>query len=319
MVVLACLVASPIAASAQAGKTYRVAMLEPFSTAEARPYRQAFVGAMRDLGYIEGRNIVYDIRTADRDTARVPALVDELIALKPDVVVVGEDTARLVQSKAPSTPIVLSGSRDPVASGLAHSLARPGMNVTGVSQFLNELAGKHVGIMHDIVPRLRRVGLIFDATIPKGCKAVEDGAREAARTVGASFVSYPAGDRDGIERAFARMEKERVDVLLPCPTPLMFNNRDLLFDRAVRLRIPVTSFVVENLPFGVLFSYSGSFTEGYRRAATYVDKILKGARAGDLPIEQPTRLELVINLKTARAIGLTIPPSVLLRADRTID
>lgn len=310
---------APLATLAQTGKTYRVAVLESFSTAEARPYLEAFINAMHGLGYVEGRNVVIDIRTSDRDTSRVPALVNELIGMKPDVFVGNEQAARVIREKAPSIPVVLPGSRDPVAEGLAHSLGRPGMNVTGVSQFLNELAAKHIGIMREILPRLTRVGLVFDTTVAIGCKSVEEGGREAARRVGATFVSYPVADREGIERAFSRIQNERVDVLLPCPTPLMFNNRDLLFESAVRLRIPFTSFVVENVPLGVLFSYSGSFAEGYRRAATYVDKILKGARAGDLPIEQPTKLELVVNLKTARSIGLTIPPSVLIRADRVLE
>jgi putative ABC transport system substrate-binding protein len=310
---------APLAAGAQTGKTYRVALLEPFSTAEARPYREAFINAMRDLGYVGGRNVIFDVRTSDRDTAKVPELLDELLALKPDVLVVNEGIARLARDKAPSIPVVLPIASDPVGAGLAHSLARPGMNVTGVSLFLNELAAKHIGIMRDIRPRLARVGLIFDTTADSFCAVIDEGGREAARSVGAVFVSYRVANREDIKQAFSRMQKEGTDVLLPCPTPLLFNNRDLLFESAVRLRIPFTSFVVENLPLGVLFSYSASFAEGYRGAATYVDRILKGARPGDLPIEQPTRLELVINLKTARAIGLTVPPSVLVRADRVLE
>lgn len=318
--VLTCgLISAPLAAGAQPAKPYRVALLEPFSTAEARPYREAFVNAMRELGYVEGRNVIYDVRTSDRDTARISALLSELLTLKPDVLVVNELIARVARETAPSIPVVLAISSDPVGVGLAQSLARPGMNVTGVSLFLTELAAKHVGIMRDIRPHLARVGLIFDTTTESYCAVIEEGGREAARSIGAMFVSYRVANREDIKQAFSRMEKERADVLLPCPTPLLFNNRDLLFESAVRLRIPFTSFVVEKLPLGVLFSYSASFAEGYRKAATYVDRILKGARPGDLPIEQPTRLELVINLKTARAIGLTVPPSVLLQADRVLE
>ena len=147
---------------------------------------------------------------------------------------------------------------------------------------------------------------------------MEDAARHASRSLGVIFVSYPVTNRNEIDQAFARMRTQPPDVLLPCPVALMFNNRDLLYESAVRLRIPFTSFVTANLPLGVLLSYAPNFVEGYRRAATYVDKILKGARPGDLPFEQPTKLELVINLKTARAFGL-IQPSVLLRADRVIE
>ena len=193
------------------------------------------------------------------------------------------------------------------------------MNVTGSSLFLDQLAVKHIEIMRDIRPCLRRIGLLFDTTSDAACKVVEDGVRQAARSVGALSVSYRVSNRDEIERAFARMQSEQPDVLIPCPMPVLFNNRDLLFERAARLRIPFTSFVTASLPLGVLFSYSASFAESYRRAATYIDKILKGASPGGLPIEQPTRLELVINMKTAREFGITVPQAVLLRADRVVE
>jgi putative tryptophan/tyrosine transport system substrate-binding protein len=273
---------------------------------------------MRDLGYVEGRTVIFDVRTSDRDRAKVPALVEELIALRPDVLVSDGNAARAIREKTATIPIILTASIDPVGQGFAQSLRRPGMNVTGVALSLDQLAAKHIELIQEIRPRRARVGLFVDITT-EGCNLVEESARRAAQSVGASFVPYNVASRDDIARAFLGMQQERPDVLMPCPAALLFNNRDLLYENAVRLRIPFTSFVTASLPLGVLFSYSGSFTEGYRRAATYVDKILKGERPGDLPFEQPTKFELVINLKTAKAFGLTIPPSLLLRADQVIE
>jgi len=203
----------------------------------------------------------------------VPALAEELIALKPDVLVTDGNAVRVLREKTTTIPIVLTASTDPVGNGLALSLARPGMNVTGVALLLDQLSTKHIELMREILPRLTTVGMLVDST-DLGCKIVEDAARQATQSLGAVFVSYPVASRNDIEQAFTRMRSRRPDVLLPCPTSLLFNNRDLLYDNAVRLRIPFTSFVTAKLPLGVLFSYAPSFAEGYRRAATYVDKIL---------------------------------------------
>jgi ABC-type uncharacterized transport system substrate-binding protein len=307
---------------AQPGKTYRVAYVgfpaTLSSDRESTSGLQAFVDALRDLGYVEKINLILDVRTADREGKRVPELVDEAIAQKPDVLVGWESIAVVMRSKTASIPIVLAGTIDPVRAGLAQSLRRPGMNVTGSAQLNDQLPAKHIEIMREILPRLARVGLFVDTTAP-GCRVVEETARQATKDVGAVFVPYLVANRDEIERAFTSMEKARPDVLLPCPSAVLFSFRDLLFERAVQLRIPFTSFIVANVPHGVLFAYATSLAEINRRAAIYVDKILKGAKPGDLPIEQPTRFELVINLKTAKTLGLTIPPSVLLRADRVIE
>src|SRR5262245_31659940 len=299
-------------------RTYRVAMLEPFSTTEGRPYREAFLVRMRELGYVEGRNLILILRTSDRDETLVPAMADELIALKPDVLVSDSNAVRILRQKTDAIPIVLTASNDPVGDGLAQSLARPGLNVTGVALLLDQLSTKHIQLVREIFPRLTRVGMLVDSGGAR-CRIVENAAREASRAVGAVFVPYPVANRNEIEQAFSRMRTERPDVLLPCPFGLLFNNRDLMYQSAVRLRIPFTSFVTANLPVGVLFAYAPSFAEGYRHAATYVDKILKGAKPGDLPFEQPTKFDLIVNLKTAEAFGITIPPSVLGRADQVIE
>lgn len=307
----------PHAAEAQEGKIHRVALLIPFSTTEALPYRKAFFEGMRALGYSEGRNVVIEVRTSDRDRLRVPALVDELLTLKPDVFVSDGNAAAVLQSKT-AIPIVLATSSDPVRAGLAQSWRRPGLNFTGIALPLDQLAAKHIEIMREIRSPLARVALLVDTT-GTTCKVIEDGVRHAARSIGAALISYPVANRSQIEQAFLRMKEAPPDLLLPCPAAMLFNNRDLLFDSAVRYRIPFTSFAVANVPLGVLFAYSASFADGYRRAATYVDRILKGANPGDLPIEQPAKFDFIINLKTAKALGLTIPPAILLRADQVIE
>ena len=305
-------------AQVQMRPTPRVAVLLSFSTEEARQYRDAFLAGMLELGYVEGRNVTFDIRTSDQDRIQVPALLDELAAGRPDVLVTDDNAASLLRARTPSLPIVLTASVDPVGQGLAHSLRQPGKNFTGLVLLFDQLAVKHVELMRDVRPRLRRVGMFVDSTSTR-CRVVEDGARQAARSVGATFVPYPVASRGDIERAFVQMAAEPPDVMLPCPAALLFNNRDLLYAGAVRLRVPFTSFVVEALPVGVVFSYGAPFVDAHRRAATYVDKILKGAKPGDLPMEQPTKFALIVNLKTAKAFGLTIPPSVLARADQVIE
>jgi putative ABC transport system substrate-binding protein len=315
----AVLLAAPLAVKAQIARTYRIAYVNPASeTDERKPHVQALRTALRDLGYIEGTNLIFDVRFAQSDVRRLSSLVDEVLALKPDVLLGFEGVAQLMRAKTTSIPIVLTGAFDPVRAGLAQSLARPGLNVTGSTQLMDQLVAKHIEILREINPHLARIGQFVDTSAP-GCKLVEEHARQAARSVGAVLVPYDVTSRDEIKHAFSRIEKGRIDALLPCPSPVLFSARDLLLENALRLRIPFTSFVVASLPLGVLFSYAATIEEGYQRAATYVDKILKGAKPGDLPIEQPTKFELVINLRTAKVLGLTIPPSVLRRADRVIE
>jgi putative ABC transport system substrate-binding protein len=287
-------------------------------TTEDEPNTEAFLAALRDLGYVKGGNLIFDVRDVDRNLAGVAAAVDELIALKPDLLLGWESIAQLMRARTSSIPIVLTGAINPVKAGLAHSLRRPGMNVTGVAQLNDLLPAKHIELMREISPGLKRVGLFVDTTAP-GCRLVEEGAREAARVSGVALTAYYVANRDDIQRAFSQMNRQRPGMLMPCPSAVLYNARDLLFDSAAQLGIPFTSFIVANVPAGVLFAYAASIHEDQRRIALYVDKILRGARPADLPIEQPTKFQLVINLKTARAIGMTVPPSVLLRADQVIE
>jgi ABC-type uncharacterized transport system substrate-binding protein len=321
VVVLIAIVAAAIMAPATAGtqtaRSYRIGTLGA-PTPEGKAYSETFLATLRDLGYVEGRNLIVEVRYSGVDPAQQRAAVDELIALKPDVLLAWETGAQLMRARTSSIPIVLVGAVDPVRAGLAHSLARPGLNVTGVAQLSDALSAKHVGIMREIRPRLAKVGQLVD-TSGSTCKVIEENSRQAARSVGAVLIPYYVTNRADIEGAFSQMAKERPDVLLPCPSPVLFRFRDLLFESVTRLQIPLTSFVVANVPDGVLFAYAASLHEVNRRAAVYVDRILKGANPGDLPIEQPTTFELVINLRTAKALGLTIPPSLLFRADRVIE
>ena len=313
------LVTRPAVAAAQGATKYRVAVVElAKETPEHKTQQQALRSAMRELGYIEGSNVTIDWRYADNDLGRLRALVSEVIALGPDVLLGFETVAQAMRERTTSIPIVLTGGFDPVRAGLARSLRHPGFNVTGSTQIMDELTAKHFEILRQIIPRLSRVGQLVETTSP-GCRIIEEHARRSAQELGIAFIPYTVGNQNEIERAFARMEKERPDALLPCPSPVLFSLREVLFQNAVRLHIPFTSYVVTNLPLGVLFAYAATIDEGYRRAALYVDKILRGAKAGELPIEQPSRVQFVINLRTAKAFGLDIPRPLLLRADRVIE
>jgi len=244
--------------------------------------------------------------------------VDEALARKPNVLLAWESIAQVIRSKTKTVPIVLTGALDPVRAGLARSLPRPGLNVTGMAQLNDQLPGKHMEILREILPRLARVGQLVDQKA-SGCKVAETHSLQAARNIGCVLVPYHVSNRAEIERAFDEMARNPPDALLPCPSPVLYSFRDVLFENVLRLRIPLTSYIVGNVPRGVLFAYAANFHDIYRRLATYVDKILRGAQPGDLPIEQPTTFELVVNLGTAKALGLAVPRSILLRADRVIE
>ncbi len=316
LVAAAMILATPFA-DAQGSRTYRIGGIT-LPMAEDKKLPISFRTAMQNLGYVEGRNIVFETRPVDRDMRTLPAMVDELLASKPDVLIGTETVARVMRAKTTTIPIVLTNALDPVRAGLAESLRRPGLNVTGNAQLNDLLPPKHVEIMREILPRLRRIGQLVDTT-QSNCAVIEEAVGLAAQRIGATLVSYRIQNREDLERAFAQMETERPDVLLPCPTDMLFNHRNFLIENVLRLRIAYSSFIVGDLPPGVLFAYAASIPDLQRKAAAYVDKILKGAKPGDLPIEQPTKFELVVNLKTARAIGLAIPPSIRLRLDRVVE
>jgi putative ABC transport system substrate-binding protein len=273
---------------------------------------------LRDLGYSKGANLILDEYFAEGDTKRLPAAVEQAIASRPDVLVGWEQVALVMRAKTQSIPIVLNGGIDPVAAGLAQSLGRSGTNVTGVAQLNYLLPEKHIDLMREINPRLSRVAMLVDPNAA-ACGRAEDNARRGASRIGATFVAYAAATKEQLEGAFSQMKDTPPDLLLPCPSPVMQYFREIMIDSVLLLRIPFTSFLVEGEGKGVLFSYADDSLDRQRKAARFVDRVLKGAKPADLPIEQPTKFQLVVNLQTARALGLEIPPVVQVRADRIIE
>ena len=310
---------APIAALAQTERKVRIASAYVARAASTLPYEEAFLGALAGLGFERGRNLIYDVRHGDGDPARLPSIVDELIALKPDLLVGIEQVAVVMRSKTASIPIVVTVSSDPIAAGLAKTMARPGGNVTGVASLFETLAVKHVQLLKEIVPRMQTVAMLLDPGVPAAA-SFERTVQAAANALQARVVTYQAKDRAELEGVFARMESERPNAMVSASgTGSHFGERQFIADSALRLRVPCSAVFAANAEAGSLFSYGASLHGMFRQAATHAARILKGARPADLPIEQPTRYELVINLKTAKALGLKIPQSVLLRADQVIE
>jgi putative ABC transport system substrate-binding protein len=320
---LAGAVAAPLAAEAQqATKAARIGYL--LSSPAANPHlHEAFHQGLRDLGYVEGRNLVIEYRSAEGKLERLPALAAELVALKVDVIVAGGGTpAALAAKQATKTiPIVFVPLADPVTSGLVTSLARPGGNVTGLSVLLPELVGKCLEQLTQAVPGVSRVAVLWQpgAYPERTGKDMLKGADVAARALGVRLQFLEARGPADFDRAFSDMTRARAGALTVLTSNMLLGERRRLVDLAAKNRLPAVYTWREFVDAGGLMSYGADLADSFRRAATYVDKILKGARPGDLPIEQPTKFELVINLKTAKALGLTIPPSLLARADQIIE
>jgi len=274
---------------------------------------------MRDLGYVEGKHFVIEARYADGKTERLPDLAAELVRSKVDVIVAtGTPLYQALQKATKTIPIVITTSPDPVRDGFAASLARPGGNFTGLSSNNAEAIPKHVELLMTAVPRLSRIAVLRNpdnvGSFPQ-LKSIQ----AAAQKTGLQVLPVDARTPDGIERGFSTMAKERAEaVIIPGDTFFLQQVRQIA-ELALKHRLPSTYVTREYAEAGGFMSYGQNITENFRRAATYVDKILKGAKPGELPIEQPTIFELVINRKTARAIGLTIPQELLLRADRVIE
>jgi len=279
---------------------------------------EGFRQGLRDLGYVEGKNIVVEYRFADEKVDRLPELTAELVHLKVDVIVTGGDIVTRVVKKATSTiPIVMPYDNDPLGSGFVASLSRPGGNITGLSTLSAEISGKRLELLKEIVPRLSRVatfGTSIQATTARGLKEAE----LAARALGVQVQYLDVLGPKDFETAFRAVNKGRPDAVLTLSSAILTSHRKELIDFAEKSRLPAMYHVKEFAEDGGLMSYSANSPELYRRSATYVDKILKGAKPADLPVEQPKKFEFVINLKAAKQIGLTIPPSVLYRADKVI-
>ena len=314
--VLAC---PPVgSAQAQAGKTHRVGNVYLASETTTRPYDAAFLAGLRERGFEVGRNVVYDVRHCDNDPARLPAAVDELIALKPDVLAGIEQVASVMRSKTASIPIVLTNSTDPVAAGLVKTLSRPGGNVTGMAALTEVLAAKQIELLGELLPRLARVAVVIDPNVPAS-KTIDEHVRATAKARRVKVVTYLAKDQAELERAFARIESERPDAIVNAGgSGVLFGLRHYTAQSALRLRLPASGGSAASAQAGYLFSYGADLSDLFRRAAWHAALILQGAKPAELPIEQPTKFELVINLQTARTLGLTVPQSLLLRADKVI-
>ncbi len=282
------------------------------------PYVEALRQGLRDLGYVEGKNIVIEYRGAEGKSERMPILVTELVELKVDVLVLTIGSILAAKQATKTIPIVMVTQVDPVATGLVDSLARPGGNITGLATLQRDLSGKRLELLTEVVPRLSRVGILRDAEGPVSSIGLKD-YEAAARALKIRTQSLDVrGPNPDLETAFRQAVKGHVNAVVTITNNPLFRNSQRIADLALKNRLPSMYEGSTWVDAGGLMSYSANDLELFRRAAIYVDKILKGAKPADLPIEQPTKFEFVINLKTAKALNLTIPQSVLFRADKVI-
>ncbi len=279
---------------------------------------EAFRQGLRELGYVEGKNIVIEWRHAEGKFDRFPALAAELVRLKVDIIITGGPPATRSAREATSTiPIVMAFDSDPVGSGFVASLARPGGNITGLATLAPEISGKQLELLKEIVPKLSRVVVLGTSTRPGNAQAIKE-IELAAGAFGVKLQYLDVLDPKDIETAFREARKGHAEAVLMLSSPVFTSQRTQIVDLAVKSRFPAMYPQSEYVEDGGLMTYGANIADLFRRAATYVDKILKGAKPADLPVEQPTKFEFIINLKAAKQIGLTIPPNVLARADKVI-
>jgi putative tryptophan/tyrosine transport system substrate-binding protein len=301
----------------QPKKVARIGFLA--ATTAASPARfEAFRQALRELGYVEGKNIVIEWRRAEGKFDQLPDLATELVRLKVDVIVTaGGASTRPAKEATVTIPIVMASDNDPVGSGFVASLARPGGNITGLSQMAPELAGKRLELLKEIVPKLSRVAVLGELKNPGNAQALRE-TELAAGAFGVQLQSFDVRGLKDIETGFQAAIKGRADAVLMLGGPVATAQRVQIVEIAAKNRLPAIYPQSDYMDVGGLMFYGPSISDLFRRAATYVDKILKGAKPADLPVEQPTTFEFIINLKAAKQIGLTIPPNVLVRADKVI-
>jgi len=314
------LLAAPLTAEAQrAGKVPVIGVMEGPAPGLNQPVREAFRQGLEQHGWVEGRNLVIEYRSADGRTERFPELVAELVRLKVSVILVAGEPMIIAARQATATiPIVMAAVGDPVGRGFVASLARPGGNITGVSNMAVEMTGKWVELLKEAVPKATKVAALRNPANPTH-EVFWRQTQEAARALGVQAQSAEAKTVEEIDLAFAAMAKERAGALIVFPDPLCNGSRVKVAALAERYRLPSLTMFRESADAGALMSYGPNILDNYRRAAGFVDRILKGAKPADMPVEQARQFELVINLKTAKALGLTIPPSLLARADQVIE
>ena len=314
------LLALPLAAQAQqTGKLSRVGWLSPGSATSDETFLASFRDAFRELGWVVGQNIAIESRWAEGKFEQLPDLAAELVRLRVDVIVTVVTQASLAAKRATRTiPIVMVGVGDPLGSGLVASLARPGDNVTGPSSMLADVSGKQLALLKETVPKASPVAVLWNPANPVWQAAALRETEVAAGALGLRLQLLEARGPDELVGAFAAMTRERAGALFVPADIIFVRHAQQMADLAARHRLPAMYGFREHVEAGGLMSYAASFSVIFRRAATFVDKILKGAKPADLPVEQPTKFELVINLKTAKALGITIPQSVLQLADEVI-
>jgi putative tryptophan/tyrosine transport system substrate-binding protein len=313
--------ARPLRAVAQqVGKRYTIGLF----SAGTRPAQNgaswvAFSGALRELGWVDGKNVAFEHRYADNRLERLPELAAELVRLNVNVIVAMGTLAPLAAKRVTSTiPIVMTAAGDPLGSGLVASLARPGGNVTGMSLMVPDLGGKRLELLKELLPRLARVSVLWNAANPYSAHVFKE-TQAAGQILGIEVQSLEVRDPDDLDGAFEAARRQHPDALDTVEDPFTNTYRKRIADFALAEHLPSLNGLREDVEAGGLMSYGANLAELYRRAAGYVDKILKGATPADLPVQQPTRFELVINLKTAKALGLTVPLSLLDRADEVIE
>ena len=313
--------AVPLAADAQpTGKVYRIGFIQTAAPNEMGHLIKALDEGLRELGYVEGRNVVFERRFAEGRQERLPALAAELVQLKVDIIVTGANPVIAAVKQATATiPVVMAVSRDPVGAGFIASLARPGGNITGLANDpAPEIIGKNLELLKEAAPRVSRVAFLWNP-VPPGAGTYKNAVESAARNLGVTFQSVEVRGRNEFEGAFAAMVRERANGVVVAADPVLFGPRSQIVLLAARSRLPAVYGQREFAEAGGLMSYGPNIADQFRRAAIYVDKILKGAKPADSPVEQPTKFELVVNMKTAKALGIKIPQSLLLRADKVIE
>ena len=312
----------PLATSAQqpAGRVSRVGYLGIPSREQALHLIKAFEERLRSLGYRDGDNVAIEYRFANGELERLPALAAELVRLGADVIVASSNPGTVAAMKATTTvPIVMIGGVDPVSTGLVASLARPGGNVTGLTPDAgSEILGKRFELLKEILPNLSRVGILFNPDVAFN-RSRQTSMTETARTLGLTTIPVEARGVDAFEQAFATMVKERAQAFVMQGDSVLFNYRGQIAEMALRNRLPAASLQKEYANAGFVLTYGADVGDLFRRSAVFVDKIFKGAKPADLPVEQPTKFELVINLKAAKALGIIVPPTLLARADEVIE
>jgi putative ABC transport system substrate-binding protein len=309
----------PLFAAQQAPKIAKIGWLNPTTPAATAHFLEAFRKGLGDLGHVEGKTFVLEARYGEGRAERFPELARELVSLKVDVIVVaGDQGTAAVKQQTRTIPVVMAVSSDPLGTGFVASLARPGGNVTGLSMISPELSGKRLELLKESVPGLSRVAFLWNPDV-RGAVLDYNQAEAAARSLRLQLQSVEAARADDLDRAFSAITEHRAQAfIVPGPNPVTFANRGRIVSFAQRNRLPSMYAVREWVDAGGLMSYGPSTRDLFRRAATYVDKILKGTKPADLPVEQPMRFELVLNMKTAKALGITFPPTILVRADQVI-